>query len=176
MRPSLALFLFAATVLAAADPAAAVQPKATVIKLNKLSAPAPAGWVNEKPSNLLRKYQFKLPGEKDGPAAEVMVMPDTNPKVDAVFPKWKGEFATEEVSKVSKLEVPGATVHLLDVTGTWKYRVRPLDPKSEERPDYRVVWAVVVESEEATQVRLSGPKEVVAKNYPAFEAWLKALK
>ncbi|HYH68433.1 MAG TPA: hypothetical protein VD866_27315, partial [Urbifossiella sp.] len=78
----------------------------------------------------------------------------------------------------SKLDVKGAAVRLLDVTGTWRYKERPFDKtsKTEERVDYRVVWAVIAEADEATHVRLSGPKAVVDKHYPAFEAWLKALK
>lgn len=178
MRLAPALFVLSVGVLACADPAAAVQPKAVTIKLNALSAPAPAGWVSEKPKYTLRSYQFQLPGEKDGPAGEFIVMPESDPKVEKVFPRWKVTFLPDSMVKESKLAVKGATVDILDVTGTWKYRERPFDPKSkeEERIDYRVVWAVVAEKDEASHVRLSGPKEVVAKHYPAFEAWLKALK
>ena len=81
-------------------------------------------------------------------------------------------------AKTSKLELKGATADLLDVTGTWRYKERPFDPKSKEelRENYRVVWAVIAEKDEASHVRLSGPKAVVDKHYPAFEAWLKALK
>lgn len=178
MRPVLALFALAAGLAAAADPAAA-QPKAATIKLNKLSAPAPAGWVSEKPKYTLRSYQFQLPGEKGGAAGEFIVMPESDPKAEKVFPRWKAQFVTtDSAPKESKLALKDATVDLLDVTGTWKYKERPFDPKSkeEERVDYRVVWAVIGEKDEATHVRLSGPKETVAKHYPAFEAWLKALK
>ncbi|HEX4607513.1 MAG TPA: hypothetical protein VH092_04840 [Urbifossiella sp.] len=185
MRPVSALFLLTLGLTLAADPAAAVQPKAVTIKLNKLSAPAPAGWVNEKPKYTLRSYQFQLPAaEKDGHAGEFIVMPESDPKADKVFPRWKVQFlppdgkTVDDISKVSKLDLKGTTVDLLDVTGTWKYRERPFDPKSKEelREDYRVVWAVVGEKDEASHIRLSGPKELVDKNYPAFEAWLKALK
>ncbi len=179
MRPAVALFALSAGMMTLADPAAVAQPKATTVKLNKLSAPPPAGWVSEKPANLFRSYQFKLPGEKDGPAGELIVTPNSNPGVEKMFAKWKGEFATEEAVKASKVAVKGAKVDVLDVTGTWKYRARPQDTKFEERPDYRVVWAVIVEGngeDDTTHVRLSGPKAVVDKQYAAFEGWLKALK
>jgi hypothetical protein len=178
MRPASALFILSAALLASADPAARAQPKAVTIKLNKLSAPAPVGWVSEKPKYTLRSYQFQLPGEKGGAAGEFIVMPESDPKAEKVFPRWKAQFATTDAAKESKLAIKDAMADVLDVTGTWKYRERPFDPKSkeEERVDYRVVWAVVGEKDEATHVRLSGPKEVVAKHYTAFEAWLKALK
>ena len=178
MRPAVALFALSAGMMTLADPAAVAQPKATTIKLNKLSAPAPAGWVSEKPKYTLRSYQFRVPGDKDGPAGEFIVMPDSNPKVEKVFPTWKASFLPDAVAKESKLDVKGATVKVLDVTGTWRYKERPFDKtsKEEERVDYRVVWAVIAEKDEATHVRLSGPKAVVDKQYAAFEGWLKALK
>jgi hypothetical protein len=134
--------------------------------------------VSEKPGNLLRSYQFRVPGEKDGPAGEFIVMPDSDRKAERVFPRWKGSFVGEPVAKESKLDVKGATVQLLDVSGTWRFKERPFDKtsKEEERVDYRVVWAVIAEADEATHVRLSGPKAVVDKQYAAFEGWLKALK
>lgn len=178
MRAAFALFALSAGLTLAADPAAVAQPKATTIKLNKLSAPPPAGWVSEKPGNLLRSYQFKLPAEKDGPAGEFIVMPDSDANAGKVFPRWKGSFVGEPAVKESKLDLKGAAVQLLDVTGTWRYKERPFDKtsKEEERVDYRVVWAVIAEKDEATHVRLSGPKAVVDKQYAAFEGWLKSLK
>jgi hypothetical protein len=183
MRAALPLFAFAVGLTTAADPTAVAQPKAATIKLDKLAAPAPAGWVSEKPKYTLRSYQFQLPGEKDGPAGEFVVMPESDPKAEKVFPRWKGQFVPadgqpEVTAKTSKLELKGATADLLDVTGTWRYKERPFDPKSKEelRENYRVVWAVIAEKDEASHVRLSGPKAVVDKHYPAFEAWLKALK
>jgi len=178
MRAAFALFVLCAATMMLADPAAVAQPKATTIKLNKLSAPAPAGWVSEKPGNLLRSYQFQVPGEKGGPAGEFNVMPDRDPKVEKSFPMWKASFVGEPLVKESKADVTGAAVRVLDVTGTWRFKERPFDKtsKEEERVDYRVVWAVIAEADEATHVRLSGPKAVVDKHYPAFEAWLKALK
>ncbi|MBX9584460.1 MAG: hypothetical protein K2X87_29515 [Gemmataceae bacterium] len=159
---------------------------APAVKAGGLSAPAPAGWVSEKPANRLRSHQFKLPGEKDGPGdAELIVFPESDPKTEKVFPRWKAQFVppdgktADDISTVSKLDgTKGATITLLDVSGTWKYRAAPFDPKSKEelREDQRVVWAVVAGSDEAAHVRLSGPKATVDKHYPVFEKWLKSLK
>ena len=64
------------------------------------------------------------------------------------------------------------------ISGTWKFRERPRDPKSKEevKPEYRAVWAIVLQGEEATHVRFSGPEKVVAKHHPAFEKWIKSAK
>lgn len=168
------------------DPAADDEPKAVVVKVNALSAPAPAGWVKEKPANNLRSFQFKLPGEKGGPGdAELIVSSESDPKAEKVFPRWKAQFVVPEgktaddIAKVTKLDgPPETTITLLDAAGTWKYKAAPFDPKSKEelRDDQRVVWAVVAGPDEAAHVRLSGPKATVDAHYPAFEKWLKSLR
>ena len=172
-----AIVLFALPAFAADTP--------VTVKLSGLSAPAPAGWKAEKPANLLRSYQFKLPSpDKDHADAEVIVSPNMSPDAAKNFDKWKAGFTppdgktADDVTKTSKFEVSGATVHVLDVSGTWKYRERPNDPKSKEelRPEFRAVWMIVVTKDETTHIRLSGHQSVVNKHYGDFEKWVKALK
>jgi hypothetical protein len=165
----------AAVLLLAADPAP--------VKFGTLSAEVPGDWKAEKPANRLRSHQFKLPSGAEGLAdAELYVMPQSNPDPTRSFPQWKASFvppegkALDDVAKATKFEVNGATVHLLDVSGTWKYKPFPMAKKEELRPDYRAVWAVVVTGDEATHLRLSGPRAVVEKHYPAFEKWLRGMK
>jgi hypothetical protein len=113
-----------------------------------------------------------------------MVMPESSPDAEKNFPRWKAQFippegkTPDDISKTSKLDVAGAAVNVLDVSGTWKYRERPFDPKSKEMilEDYRVVWVIVADKDEATHVRLAGPKPTVDKHYAEFEKWLKSLK
>jgi hypothetical protein len=177
----------AAAALFAAIPCLAdAADKPVRVKLGKLSADAPAEWKTEKPANRLRSYQFKLPGEKGGPGdAELMIMPESDPKAAKLFPRWKSSFippegkTADDVAKEKRVEgVKGAKIDLLDCYGTWKYRERPFDPKSKEelKDDYRVVWAIVDDGDEACHLRLSGPKKTVDKYYPGFEKFLKSLK
>lgn len=181
MRPVAVVTLFLTLpLLATADD------KAVVVKLGKLSAPAPADWKAEKPANRLRSYQFKLPGEKGGPGdAELAVFPEGNPSAEKNFSRWKATFVppegktVDDVAKTRKLDgAKGVTVDVLDFSGAWKYKAAPQDPKSKEelRDEQRVVWVIVNDGDEAAHLRLSGPKETVDKYYPGFEKWLKALK
>jgi hypothetical protein len=176
-------FRTTAAALLLAAVASAADPTPVVVKFDKLSAPVPATWKSVRPANRLRSHQFELSsGHKDVPAAEVYVMPDSNPDPAKSFPKWKASFVPPEgktiddAAKVSKFTVNGATVEQLDVSGTWKYKPFPMSRKEELRPNYRAVWAIVATKDGATHVRLSGPTPVVAKYYPAFEAWLKSMK
>ena len=181
-RNLLSLLFLGLSFLAAAH--ATSEDKATEVKIGNLKATTPADWKMEKPSNRLRSYQFKLPGAKDHPDAEVAVYPESHPSPDKNFPKWKGQFVAPEgktvddICKTGKWDIKGATVNYLDVTGTWKYKERPQDPASKEMllEDYRVIWVIVAEKEEATHIRLSGPAVSVEKQLKAFEEWVKALK
>jgi len=164
--------------------------KPVVVKLDKLSATAPATWKNEKPTNRLRKYQFKLPGAKDHPDAELTIMGESLPTPEKNFPKWKVMFdapegkTVDDISKTAKWEVPGANVNVLDITGTWKYKERPFDPKSKLMvlDDWRVIWVIVDEKDkkgevtESTHFRLSGPAPTVAEHAKEFEKWIKSFK
>jgi hypothetical protein len=164
--------------------AAVAQDKGTVVEINDLKATAPSDWKKEKPANLLRSYQFRLPEVKDLPGAEIAVFPDSHPNPDKSFPKWKNQFVPPEgktiddIAKVSKWEVKGATVTVLDVTGTWKFKERPQDPASKEMllDNYRVVWVIVADMDKATHIRISGPVTSVDPHFKGFEAWVKALK
>jgi hypothetical protein len=164
--------------------AATIQDKGTPVKIGKLTATAPADWAKEKPANLLRSYQFKLPGAEDFPQPELAVFPESHPSPEKNFLRWKAQFIAPEgktiddISKSGKWEIAGATVNYLDVTGTWKFKERPQDPKSKEMilDDYRVVWVIVAEKDEATHLRLSGPAQSVAKSYKSFEAFVRSLK
>ncbi len=179
MRTLCCLLLAASAALVAAR--AADEP-AVVVKLSKLSAPAPADWKKEKPSNLLRTYQFKLPGAKDHPEAELTVYNESLPGAAKNFPKWKRTFvepegkSIDDVAKTAKWEVAGATVDVLDVTGTWKFKERPQDKKETLLDDWRVIWVIVEEKDETHHIRLSGPAASVEAHAKALEKWVKSLK
>ena len=161
------------------------QDKGTEVKINGMKAAAPADWKKEKPANLLRSYQFKLSGEGKATDAELTVYPESHPNPDKSFPRWKATFVPPEgktiddIAKASKWDVKNATVNVLDVSGgTWKYKAAPNDPKSKEMllDNYRVVWVIVADKDEATHIRMSGPMTSVDAQFEAFEKWVKSLR
>ena len=156
------------------------------VAIGPLKNEPPATWVAEKPANLLRSHQFKLPpaNESQKPA-ELAIYPESSPKFGQKFAEWRetvtpnvGTDPAKAVVEGEQKLAGGAVAHRLDATGTWKYRERPRDPTSqtELRENYRVIWLVVVHADGATHLRLSGPAPVVAEHLPAFERWLNGLK
>ena len=165
-----------------AAPAFAAEP--VVVKFAGVSAEAMSGWKSEKPANLFRSHQFKLATfDKDYADAELTVTPKSSDDVKKNFEKWKSQFTPadgkklDDVAKTSEMEVGGIKLYLLDVSGTWKYRERPVDPKSEkEYPEFRTIWVIAIGKEDTAHIRLSGQHTVIEKHYPDFEKWLKSLK
>lgn len=155
-----------------------------VVKVGSRSAAVPVEWKVEKPANRLRSHQLRLPPvEPDGKPGELVVLPDSDPNPDKLFPRWAitvvpddDGIPPEENAKRSKVEAGGLTLHRLDAAGTWKYRDFPQSKKEELRPGWRVVWIVAVEKGEATHLRLSGPAATVEKQLPAFNKWLESLR
>ena len=176
MRAFLAMLLISAGVQAADTP--------VTVTLSGLTAKVPDGWKSEKPDNLLRSYQFKLATpDKDHADAEVIVMPESSKDVAKNFNKWTGQYTppddkkTEVVSTATTFEQAGATFHTLDVSGTWKYRERPNDAKTEKiLPEFRTIWVMVIASGETTHLRFSGHVSAVEKHEKDFAAFLKALQ
>lgn len=161
------------------------QPQGVDVKIGSLKATAPAEWKKVKPANLLRSYQFQLAGDQPGQDAELVVFPESHPDPEKTFPKWKAQFippvdkTIDDLTQSTKWDLPGATAHVLIVSGgTWKYKAAPQDPRSKEvlLDNYRVIWVIVVDKNEATHLRLSGPLKTVEKHQAAFETFIKSLK
>ncbi|MFO0935504.1 MAG: hypothetical protein U0798_03185 [Gemmataceae bacterium] len=157
----------------------------SAVEFGKLKAVAPSTWKAEKPANRLRSHQFKLASpDHDLADAELIILPESNPNPDKVFPGWKKTFeapdgkSLDDLTKTDKFSVGKATVHLLDISGTWNYRERPNDPKSklEVKPEYRSIWMIVVVGDDAWHIRFSGPQKVVDKYSADVMAWVKSLK
>lgn len=159
--------------------------KDPVVVLDDVKSKVPENWVREKPANLLRSYQFRVPKAKEDAAdAEVAILPDVRGTPEDNVKRWKKMFeppdgkTIDEVSKIEKLKVGKAAVTVLDIQGTYLYKERPQAPDSTAipKPNYRMV-AVIFETKEGSHfIRLIGPEKTVAQHKKGFDEWLKAFK
>jgi hypothetical protein len=168
-------------------PARSADDKGAVVKLGTLTSRAPAEWKQQKPGNRLRVYQFLLPrAEKDGADAQLVIFyfPGGGGTADANVKRWKGMFrppegkSLDDVSKVDKFKVSGASVTYLDVQGTYLDKFPPFDPnaKTIRRPDYRMLGIVFQTEGDQFFIRLTGPARTVGQHKKEFDHWLKAFK
>jgi hypothetical protein len=165
--------------------------KGDVVEIDGLKAAIPSTWKDEKPDNRMRFLQYWLPGDKtakskkeDKDRAELVVFKDITGGPEANIKRWKDMFVPpegktlDEVSKVKQIKIAGQEAHLLDISGTYKFKAAPFDPKSqtELRPNSRGVFIHWDGKNNTYQLRLVGPAKTVDMYAQGFEDWLKALK
>ncbi len=159
------------------------------VVLGGLTSKIPAGWKSQEPSNKLRKFQAIIPkveGDKDN--AELVVFffgKGGGGGTEDNIKRWKTQFTAPEgktIDEASKLEVykigKVADVVCLDISGTYKYKFPPNDPKAKEIPkeNYRRFNVIFDTDEGSYFITLTGPAKTMAKNKEAFDGWIKAFK
>ena len=160
-----------------------------VIELGGLKAKAPDTWKRQDPSNKLRLYQMLIPkADNDKDNAELVVFffgAGGGGGTEENIKRWKTQFIAPEgktIDEVSKLEKyklgKQADVVCLDISGTYKYKFPPNDPraKEERKENYRRFNVIFDTDKGAYFITLTGPARTMAKNKEAFDGWIKAFK
>ena len=77
-----------------AQPPKAPEPaKGVEVVLDGLKSNAPGNWIQEKPANLLRSYQFRVPrADGDSEDAEVFILNTVQGSVEDNLTRWKDMF------------------------------------------------------------------------------------
>jgi hypothetical protein len=130
---------------------------------------APAEWKSIEPANRIIEHELAVPakdGEAEG-AARLTIMA-AGGSVEANIARWVGQFkgteggADRSAAKTEKLDIGGMPATLVDLSGTYVDSPRgPFGPKV-ERPDYRLVGAIVETKGEGVYFfKLIGPEKTV---------------
>jgi hypothetical protein len=184
MRVWTILSLLLISAIATADPPKTEASKAVEVTLDGLTSTAPENWLAEKPANLLRSYQFKLPrtnGDKEDGMVFVLTTVHGTPKEN--IDMLKGLFVLptsmtkDQAVREWEIKNSKATITCLDIQGTFRVKGKPIDEAVKEmRPDYRMVAAVWVSKEASYSIRMVGPKKTLAGHVKEFEQWLRNFK
>ena len=178
-----ALAAFGALALSAGQ--AADDKKGDVVELDGLKAPVPADWKKEKPANLMRFLQFKLPKNKDDKEdGELVVFKSLSGTAEANIKRWKDMFEPPEgkkiddVAKVTEIKIGGTKAPYLDVSGTYKFKAAPFDPKAEVtlKPNYKMINVIFDCPKGPYFIRMVGPAKTMDEYKKGFDGWLKAFK
>lgn len=172
----------AVPVLLAAYTAAA----GAVVDLGGLKSAAPAAWKEVPVASSMRLKQFAVPGK--GGDAELVIFffgKDQGGSTADNMDRWKKQFTPpagktiDQVSKVTTLKVaaPNAKATILDVSGTYNFKARPMDPgPGEPRPNHRMLASVLETPAGNYYLKLTGPEKTVEKARKDYEGWIKAFK
>ena len=160
------------------------EPKGVEVKLDGMTSAAPASWAPEKPANLLRSYQFRVPHvEGDKYDAEIYVLKNLTGSTDDNITRLKEMFVLppdmpkEKAVQQSSQKLGKANLTIVDVQGTYLLKHIPIDKAAKEtRPDYRMIAVIWQSMDESLGIRLIGPKKTVEWHSKEFHEWLKNFK
>jgi len=161
-------------------PTVAVPPPAK----GELSFEIPAGWKMVTPESRMRKAQFLLAGPEDSPEAMlvVFVFPGGGGGIQANLDRWAGQFESADggpvgdAAKITKREVDGMPLHLLDVSGRYVAETSPGSGNRVNQTDARMLAAIIVSGHGSYFVKLIGPKPTVDHWAESFHAYVDSAR
>jgi hypothetical protein len=168
MKWPIAAILLTASV-AAAEP----------VELDGLRSEAP--WETQPASSGMRKYQFKIPPEKgDAHPTELVIFffgKGQGGDAQGNIARWRGMFEKAPEPKVTEETIAGARATIMELSGTYLFRARPMDPgPPEPRPDHRMIGVHFATPNGPYFMRLVGPDATVSKHKADFLKFLRGFK
>jgi hypothetical protein len=185
MRIATATTIFFSAMLGAGAGAAAA---GAAVELGGLKAEAPAAWKEVEVHSPMRLKQFSVPGKggDKGGDAELVIFyfgQGQGGSVEDNLARWKKQFeapagkTVDQIAKTEKLKLASTSATLLDISGTYLFKARPMDPgPGEPRPGHRMLAAVLETPKGSYYLRLVGPEKTVADARKDYVRWLKSFK
>lgn len=147
-----------------------------------LTFKVPADWKSSPPSSQMRRAELKVdPIEGDSFSAELVVFafPDGAGTVDANVKRWQNQFKDKngDPPKVESKTVKGknAEVTRVETSGHYfptRFPGRPVEP---DRPDARLLGAIVQGEKVAYFLKMIGPDKTMKKLSPAFDELIASI-
>jgi len=148
-----------------------------------LTFQAPAAWKSSRPSNAMRRAQLKIdPVKGDEEAAELVVTALSGGAggLEANIKRWQAWFkdANGETAKIETKKVKGKNVDVtrLEAAGRYVAPVFPGSPDVNDKPNYRLLGAMVQAGGTSYFLRLIGPDKTVIAARPAFDEAIASMK
>jgi hypothetical protein len=135
----------------------------------------PASWASVPPTSPMRAGTLNITVEGAEKPLEAVFYyfgagqgGDAKANVD----RWLGQFASPPESKTEELDANGTKVTLVTATGTYNDGAMfgPKTPKE----NYTLLGAIVPGSDAPVFIKLTGPKDAVAKISDAFKTMIKS--
>jgi hypothetical protein len=185
-----------ASVKPAAKPAAkpvAEKPKPVepqVLNLGGVTAAIPGEWSSQPPIGQFRVAQYGLPkaGTDTGNALLLVFHfgKGGGGSVEDNVKRWMGMMQQPEgvdirkVAKRATVERPKLKITTVELPGTYLDKPFPFSPDITERPNYRMLAAIIETTDEAGEgpfyLRIVGPNKTVEAAKPGWEKLIASLK
>ena len=143
---------------------------------------APKAWKSERPSNAMRKAQVKIPAaEGDPEPAELAVTSFAGGagSLDANVKRWEGQFTTDDgktpKAKVETKKGKNVEVTRVEVGGRYVAAMMPGQPGQNNKPNYRLLGAIVQTPEASYYFKLTGPDKTVSAITKDFDTLIESM-
>ncbi|MFQ5603641.1 MAG: hypothetical protein ACE5HS_10275 [bacterium] len=145
----------------------------------------PAGWIKETSNSPFRKAQYRLPkvqGDPEDASCILFYFQGEGGGVEANIRRWYSQFTqpdgrtSEEVARVTKTKVNNLNQTIIDLTGTYLFKTRPLARTHTEKPGFRMLASIIETSAGPYFIKLVGPEKTVAWWKDSFYEFTKSFK
>lgn len=152
-----------------------------VVEMDGLKSKTPDGWKKGTPTTDVQHAVFTIPkveGDPEDAKLTVFFFKGSGGSLDANIKRWKDAFKSPagDKAKVEKMKVGDVEVTTVDLQGTYLFKVTPMDTKSVEKPDFRMVGVYFNSKNGPYFMRFVGPAKTMDKNMDDFRSWLKNFK
>ncbi len=161
---------------------AAADDATQTIHAGALSFQAPKAWKQERPSNAMRKAQIKvdpIKGDTDPSELAVTSFAGGAGTLDANVKRWEGQFEGDDgktpKAKVETKKGKNVEVTRVEVTGRYVAAMTPGQPGKNDKPNYRLLGAIVNTPEASYYFKLTGPDKTVASTSKDFDAMIESM-
>lgn len=158
-------------VLAGAD-----DPKA--MKADELTFKVPSSWKAERPKSAMRKAQLKVtPVKGDADPAELVVTSfgGGGGGVEANVARWETQFEGGAKAKVEKKKGTNIDVTRVEIAGHYVAPVMPGSPEKNDKPEYRLLGAIVITPNAGYFFKMVGPEKTMLASREGFDALIASI-
>lgn len=152
------------------------------IHAGALTFQAPKTWKSERPSNAMRKAQIKVdPVDGDSDPSELVITSFAGGagSLDANVKRWEGQFSDTDgktpKAKVETKKGKNVEVTRVEVAGRYVAAMMPGQPGQNNKPNYRLLGAIVNTPEASYYFKLTGPDKTVASTSKQFDAMIESM-
>jgi hypothetical protein len=152
--------------------------------LGPVTVVAPKEWKLKEPASRIIAYEFAAPkvgDDKEDGRFLFWAAGAVGGTAQMNIDRWYGQFTQDDGSdtkkrgKVEKKSIASQTVHLVDISGTYKEPRGPM-AQTVSRKDYRMLGAIIETPRSILFLKFYGPKRTIAENEKAFRQMIEEMK
>lgn len=137
----------------------------------------PAGWKEVPTTSNMRAAVYSLPGKEPLQCIVWFFGVGRGGTAAQNIERWGGQVATSQPPKTERVRISSAlTATFLDAQGRYIAETRPGSNKHVNKPDYRLLGAVLEFEGGPLFTKIVGPQAAVAAHAKDFRAWVRSFR